>query len=174
YTVDEHTLVAIQTVLDLLAKKDDVFGELARETADLDLLIAALLFHDVGKGSPGEGHVVVSQRIAEAALKRVGAQEPERAVVSFLIGAHLEMSSMMNSRNLADPSTARDMAAKAGTVERLKLLTLLTYGDISAVNPAAMTPSRSQLLWTLYTESYAELTRELTTRVAEPPAHADP
>jgi UTP:GlnB (protein PII) uridylyltransferase len=29
------------------------------------------------------------------------------------------------------------------TVERLKLLTLLTYGDISAVNPTAMTPWRS-------------------------------
>ncbi len=57
----------------------------------------------------------------------------------------------MNGRDLSDPSTARDVAAKTGTVEKLRLLTLLTYGDISAVNPAAMTPWRRQLLWNLYT-----------------------
>jgi [protein-PII] uridylyltransferase len=86
--------------------------------------------------------------------------------VSFLIAAHLEMSAMMSGRDLSDPATIRDMAAKAGTVERLKLLTLLTYADISAVNPSAMTPWRKQLLWNLYTESYNELTRELGRRVS--------
>ncbi len=34
YTVDEHTLVAIQTVLDLRDKKGDLFGDLAVETDD--------------------------------------------------------------------------------------------------------------------------------------------
>jgi len=51
-------------------------------------------------------------------------------------------------------------------VERLKLLTLLTYSDISAVNPTAMTPWRKQLLWNLYAETYSELTRELGRRVS--------
>ena len=32
YTVDEHTLVAIETVLGLRDKKDDSFGDLASET----------------------------------------------------------------------------------------------------------------------------------------------
>jgi [protein-PII] uridylyltransferase len=59
-------------------------------------------------------------------------------------------------------------------VERLRLLTLLTYGDISAVNPAAMTPWRRQLLWNLYTQTYAELTRELTARTSLPDTQADP
>ena len=70
YTVDEHTLVAIETVLALRGKKDDSFAELAAETEELDLLIAALLFHDVGKGTPDESHVVVSDRIADRALHR--------------------------------------------------------------------------------------------------------
>jgi [protein-PII] uridylyltransferase len=174
YTVDEHTLVAIEAVLQLRERKEDTFGDLASETDELDLLMTALLFHDVGKGTPEEGHVTVSRRIAEQALRRSGIDDRAWEVVAFLIDAHLEMSATMNSRDLSDPSTARDVAAKTGTVERLRLLTLLTYGDISAVNPAAMTPWRRQLLWNLYTQTYAELTRELTARTSLPDTQADP
>ncbi|HVW83178.1 MAG TPA: HD domain-containing protein [Bryobacteraceae bacterium] len=166
YTVDEHTLVAIQNVLDLRGKKDDLFGDLAAETDEMDLLVTALLFHDVGKGTPDEGHVEVSRRIADSALRRVGISERERSIVGFLIGSHLELSAAMNGRDLSDPATARDMAAKTGTVEQLKLLTLLTYADISAVHPSAMTPWRRQLLWNLYSQTYTELTRELSARMA--------
>ena len=84
------------------------------------------------------------------------------------------MSATMNSRDLSDPATMRDLAAKTGTVERLKLLTLMTYADISSVNPAAMTPWRRQLLWNLYTRTYAELTRELTARTSLPDTQAKP
>ena len=174
YTVDEHTLVAIQTVLALRSKPGDMFADLAAESDDLDLLATALLFHDVGKGSPDEGHVEVSRRIAESALKRVGIDERDWGMVSFLIGSHLEMSAMMNGRDLSDPVTHREMASKTGTVERLKLLTLLTYGDISAVNPSAMTPWRKQLLWKLYSQTYTELTRELTARIHQPDIAANP
>jgi [protein-PII] uridylyltransferase len=182
YTVDEHTLVTIETVLGLVSRgknkkdgaKEDLFEDLAAETEEVDLLIAALLFHDVGKGTPDEGHVVASQRIAEQALRRSGISDRAWGVVSFLIGAHLDMSATMNGRDISDPATVRDMAARVGTVEKLKLLTLLTYGDISAVNPAAMTPWRRQLLWNLYTATYAELTRELTARAPLPDAEMDP
>jgi [protein-PII] uridylyltransferase len=51
---------------------------------------------------------------------------------------------------------------------------LLTYGDISAVHPTAMTPWRRQLLWNLYTETYAELTRELTARTPIAGMQANP
>ncbi len=174
YTVDEHTLVAIETVLALRGQTGDMFADIAAESEDLDLLATALLFHDVGKGTPDEGHVEVSRRIAEDALKRVGMSEHDRGMVTFLIGSHLEMSAMMNGRDLSDPVTHRDMAAKTGTVERLKLLTLLTYGDISAVNPSAMTPWRKQLLWKLYSQTYTELTRELSARIKQPEVATNP
>jgi [protein-PII] uridylyltransferase len=178
YTVDEHTLVAIQTVLGLREKLGektaDVFTDLAGEADDLYLLVAALLFHDAGKGNPGESHVDVSCRIAESALRRAGIDEREWGIVNFLIGAHLEMSAAMNGRDLSDPATIREMAARVGTVERLKLLTLLTFGDISAVNPAAMTPWRSQLLWKLYSQTDSELTRELGARIHKPETVASP
>lgn len=48
-------------------------------------------------------------------------------------------------------------------MERLKLLTMLTYADISAVNPQAMTPWRLEQLWRAYLLAHDELTRELGT-----------
>lgn len=174
YTVDEHTLVAIDNLFELRHRGGDIFGELANETEDLELLVAALLFHDVGKSEPGESHVRVSRRVAEGALKRAGISEREWSLVAFLIEAHLEMSSTMTGRDPDDPATIREMALKVGTVEKLRLLTLMTWADISAVNPAAMTPYRSQLLRKLYARTYEELTRELGARLHKPEADVGP
>lgn len=174
YTVDEHTLVAITIANELQDLEDDVFGDLARETEELDLLTAALLFHDAGKANAVEGHVETSAAIACEALSRTGMGERDVETVQFLIRSHLLLSATMNGRDVSDPATARDVATRVGTVERLKLLTLLTYADISAVNPAAMTPWRKQLLWNLYTETDAALTRELGTRVEKPDIPMDP
>ena len=73
----------------------------------------------------------------------------------------------MFSRDIFDPQTIGDVAHQMGTVERLKVLTLLTYADISAVNPTAMTPWRAEQLWQLYLKVYNELTRELETERIE-------
>ena len=174
YTVDEHTLVAIETVMKLREEKTGAFSELAVETDDLDLLVTALIFHDVGKALEGEDHTVSSPRMAMAALTRCGISERALGVVTFLIAAHLELSATMSGRDTSDPAIIREVAAKTATVERLKLLTLLTYGDISAVNPGALTPWRRQLLWGLYSETHAELTRELTDHSPAPVTQANP
>ena len=53
---------------------------------------------------------------------------------------------------------------------RLKLLAVLTYADISGVNPGAMTPWRLEQLWRVYRMGQHELTRELETdRIQEVP-----
>jgi [protein-PII] uridylyltransferase len=161
YTVDEHTLVAIANLLSLREQTGTPFSELAREHSDLSLVIMALLFHDAGKGDEFEGHSESSARLAEPALIRINMPAADRDTVLFLIRAHLEMSATMNSRDLSDPITVRGMADRVETVEKLKLLTLLTYADISAVNPSAMSPWRSSLLWQLYSATHRELMREL-------------
>src|ERR1017187_9987615 len=73
----------------------------------------------------------------------------------------------MFSRDVFDPQTIRDVAHLVGTVERLKVLTLLTYADIGAVNPTTMTPWRAEQLWQLYLMVYNELNRELQTERIE-------
>src|SRR5260370_15264348 len=67
------------------------------------------------------------------------------------------------------------MPDQVGTVERLKLLALMTYADISSVNPTAMTPWRLEQLWRVYAVTSAELTRELETeRIHLQPDGAQP
>jgi [protein-PII] uridylyltransferase len=171
YTVDEHTLVALTN----LWKAEGGYGDLLREVEQPALLLFALLFHDAGKGRPGgaeaeESHVAWSLRLAEEAMRRVKMPETDRDTVRFLIGHHLELSAAMRGRDLADPRSMEEVAHQVGTVERLKALTLVTYADISAVNPAAMTAWRAEQLWRLYLKVHHELTRELETeRIAGAP-----
>jgi [protein-PII] uridylyltransferase len=164
YTVDEHTLVALQNLWSLRHAQELPFkpyGDLLREMQQPGTLALAVLLHDSGKGTPNEGHIDASVRLAKAALARIETLPPQREMVLFLIQKHLELSAAMQSRDLFDPQTVRDVAHRVETVERLKALTLLTYADISAVNPHVMTPWRAEQLWQLYLMVYNELTREL-------------
>jgi [protein-PII] uridylyltransferase len=159
YTVDEHTLVAIDSLESI---GDPRLAGLLEETADLALVRFALLLHDIGKGS-GVEHSQESVRIGRTVMERLGTPEAERNTIEFLVSHHLDLSSVMTSRDLGDGSTARILAADLGTIERLKQLTIITYADISAVNPQAITPWRLEQLWRVYLVAYQELTKELHT-----------
>jgi [protein-PII] uridylyltransferase len=99
--------------------------------------------------------------LTEGAMERMGMAETDRESVRFLIAHHLDMSSIMTSRDLADPETARAFAAQVGTLEQLQKLTLMTYADVASVNPEALTPWRKDLLWQLYVATHNQLTREM-------------
>jgi [protein-PII] uridylyltransferase len=170
YTVDEHTLVAMQNVWNI----EGPYKDLRSEVKQPALLLFALLFHDAGKGAAGEGHVDGSLRLVRAAAHRIGMPDQDRETVFFLIRRHLELSATMHSRDVFDPATIATVASMVETVERLKLLTLLTYADISAVNPTAMTPWRSDHLWQLYLAVYNDLTRALETDRIEPAPTGSP
>jgi [protein-PII] uridylyltransferase len=166
YTVDEHTLVAIDM---LETVKDGRFAGLLEEIQEKELVRFALLAHDIGKGS-GQEHVAESLRIARLILERLAVPQTDRATVEFLVEKHLALSGVMASRDLSDASTGRLLSSQVETIERLKLLTMLTYADISAVNPQAMTPWRLEQLWRAYLVAHEELTRELgTARIHDVP-----
>ena len=167
YTVDEHTLMAVQNLWGLRAARDlpqKYYADLIVEVKEPGLLTLALLFHDVGKGAdpvPPGGHAQASVEMAASALTRIHMASADQETVLFLVRRHLELSAALQSRDVFDPQTIRDVAHRVETVERLKALTLVTYADISAVNPDAMTPWRAEQLWQLYLMVYNELTREL-------------
>ena len=170
YTVDEHTLVALQNLWSLRTTVEPwcrSFRDLLAEIKEPGVLAFALLFHDSGKGSLAEGHIDASLRLVEDPMTRIRLPWQDRDMVMFLIERHLDLSAAMFSRDVFDPRTIRDVAHQMGTVERLKVLTLLTYADIGAVNPTAMTPWRAEQLWQLYLMVYNELTRELQTERIE-------
>lgn len=173
YTVDEHTLVTIEN-LQNLAKTTlpghRRFATLLTEIEDPAVIRFALLFHDVGKGARTGNHSEESVIMAEGAMNRIRVPEKAKRMVLFLIQQHLALSSAMTSRDLDDPATARMIAAKVGTIEALKCLAVLTYTDIAAVNPGALTPWRLEQLWRVYMTTHHELTRELQTDRIENPS----
>ncbi|MFZ0295177.1 MAG: [protein-PII] uridylyltransferase [Candidatus Sulfotelmatobacter sp.] len=167
FTVDEHSILAIESLHRLNQSKsewDKRYAELLGELEDPELLYLALLLHDTGKGVPGSNHVEASLEIASRCLDRLDVEPDERAVVLFLIGSHLEMSAQLR-RDIFNPETVAAFAEKMGTQERLKMLCLLTYADIKAVNPEALTPWKAESVWQLYIGAANYLNRSADHRV---------
>ena len=53
-------------------------------------------------------------------------------------------------RDIFDPETLRALAEKVATPMRLTMLCLMTYADVRAVNPEALTPWKAENLWQLF------------------------
>jgi [protein-PII] uridylyltransferase len=170
FTVDEHSFLAIESLHRLKQSQsewDKRYAQLLGELEDPELLYLALLLHDTGKGVPGGNHVDASLEIANSAMSRLDVEPKERADVLFLIGSHLELSAALR-RDIFNPETVAAFADKVGTPERLKMLCLLTYADIKAVNPEALTPWKAENVWQLYMGADNYLNRSADQRV-----HAD-
>ena len=167
FTVDEHSFLAIESLHRLKQSQsewDKRYGELLGELEDPELLYLALLLHDTGKGVPNGNHVQTSLDIANQAMDRLDVDPKERAEVLFLIANHLELSATLR-RDIFDPGTVAAFAEKMGTPERLKMLALLTYADIKAVNPEALTPWKAENVWQLYMAADNYLNRSADQRV---------
>ena len=157
----------IQTLQDLSAAGDPLSERYARLLSELEkpeLLYFALLFHDVGKGMPKGAHSEHSVELATKAMDRIQLEAGDRETVLFLIRHHLEMSATMTGRDISESETIQQFSNVVGAVERLKALTLMTFADIGAVNPKAMTDWRKDLLWQLYISSYRYLSRDFEER----------
>ena len=170
FTVDEHTLRTIKNLESLCnPKRDDRrrFSNLLDELPAPELLVVALLFHDVGKWT-NRNHCEEGVRMALGALRRIRLPERDIATVSFLIRHHLQMSTAAFRRDAEDPDVVQRLATLVGTEDRLKLLCLLTLVDIEAVGPEVMTPWKEELLWRLYVDTYNKLTLGYGDEVIDP------
>ncbi len=152
YTVDEHTFLVIDNVHALRQPHvawEKRFSTLLAEIDRLDLFFLALLMHDTGKARRTGEHTVQSVELADSLLARLELDAEERDLVRRLIRNHLEMS-MTLRRDIFDAETIRAFAEKAASQTHLKMLCLMTYADIKAVNPDALTPWKADSLWQLY------------------------
>jgi [protein-PII] uridylyltransferase len=164
YTVDEHSLRTIEHLQELASPPDARGANVAGlwKTVDRrDLLIFALLLHDVGKGLPTDNHVTGSLEALDTAAARLHLSPEEKAEVRFLIEHHLDMSATVQRRDIFDPATVLGFAEIVETPERLQRLTLLTYADIHAVNPEALTPWKAEMLWQLFVATWNHFSRTL-------------
>ncbi len=152
YTVDEHTFLTIDNVHGLRRPVQDYeqrLGTLLPELERLDLLLLSLLLHDTGKARRTGDHTVQSVEMSESFLARLDFDPEERETVRKLIRMHLEMSNALR-RDIFDVDNARRLAEKVGSPQLLRMLTLMTYADIKAVHPDALTPWKAENLWQLY------------------------
>ena len=173
YTVDEHSFLCIETLHSLDESSSEWpkrFAEILRELEKPELLFLTLLLHDIGKGGESDNHVAASLEIAARVLERWGLEKHDRDTVEFLIGSHLEMSAAMR-RDIFDPNVIAGLAKKVSTPELLKMLTLLTYADISSVNPEAMTEWKAENLWHLYAATSNFLNRHADQEVLHHALH---
>src|SRR6201994_4179868 len=152
YTVDEHTFLVIDNVHALRQPHlawERRFSTLLAEIDRLDLFFLALLMHDTGKARRTGEHTVQSVELADSLLARLDLDAGERGTVRRLIRNHLEMSLTLR-RDIFDTETIRAFAEKVASQSHLKMLCLMTYADIKAVNPDALTPWKADSLWQLY------------------------
>jgi [protein-PII] uridylyltransferase len=176
YTVDEHSFQAVRR-LKRIHEDDDAltkrFARLLTEVEKPELLLLALLYHDVGKGMEGdENHSLLSMRAMDSSLRRVGVTGRDAEAVRFLVENHLVMSNYITKRDIGDPETIAEFIDLVGTRERLRALTLMTYADTAAVNPKAMTAWRKELLWQLYLSAFNRLTANAEDRRIQPESAA--
>ena len=152
YTADEHTLLTLAALDELTYTKDVSLQHVAyihREMERTNILRLALLFHDIGKAR-GPRHVHKSSSALPDIIMRMGLPADQGSIIEFLVACHIEMSITAERRDIDDPVLISNFADKMGTVERLQMLYLLTYADISAVAPGIWNEWRSALIYELY------------------------
>jgi [protein-PII] uridylyltransferase len=162
YTVDEHLLRCIGVLAEIERGSNEEFAlasELMRkiQPEHRTVLYVALFLHDIAKGRI-EDHSIAGARVARRFCPRVGMSAAATETVAWLVEKHLVMSTIAQSRDLSDYKTIEDFAAVVQSLERLKLLTILTTADIRGVGPGVWNSWKAQLLRTLYYETEPVLT----------------
>ena len=134
YTVDRHLW---QTVANASALVDRVSRP--------DLLVLGALFHDIGKGYPGD-HTEVGVDMFAVIGQRMGMSSADQSIVSSLIEHHLLLADTATRRDLSDDATISMVADKLGSVVVLDLLHALTEADSLATGPSAWSEWKAELI----------------------------
>jgi len=162
YTVDEHLLRCIGMLTEIeqgTTNETPLARELMQklQPGNRKVIYVTMFLHDIAKGRI-EDHSIAGARVARRLCPRLGFSAADTETVAWLVENHLVMSSVAQSRDLSDRKTIENFAAVVQSVERLKLLTVLTTADIRAVGPGVWNGWKAQLLRTLYYETEPVLT----------------
>lgn len=148
YTVDEHTLRAIEAVEELRGQGTPL-RESASAVSQKEMLHLALLLHDAGKGHT-EDHCLLGERLARTAAERLGLDPARAQLLAFLVRQHLLMTTTAFRRDLNDPATLIEFSREVGSAAALRLLFVHSAADMRAVGPTTFTGWKEELLTLLY------------------------
>jgi [protein-PII] uridylyltransferase len=135
YPVGRHALQTLFHLKSLGREKDLLLLAAFSDLSDPEPLFLASLFHDIGK--TGKNHAQKGMLITQDILKRMGYDKAKAEDVLFLVNHHLLLAETASRRDLNDEKIVVQCAATVGTVERLKMLYLLTWADGRATGPRA-------------------------------------
>jgi [protein-PII] uridylyltransferase len=153
FTVDRHL---VETCIEA--------SRMIRRVSRPDVLMAAALLHDIGKGGQVD-HSVAGEPLAAAAAQRMGFDDREVDLVRGLVRWHLLLAEVATSRDLGDPGTVAHVVRRVPDPEMLDILEVLTEADARATSPQAWTSWRAGLV--------ADLTRRVRRELAAGPAFAE-
>jgi [protein-PII] uridylyltransferase len=156
YTVDEHLIRSVGHLAAIergkLSDEHPLASAIFPTITSRRALYAAMFLHDIAKGRK-EDHSVAGERIARQLCPRLGLSASETETTAWLIRHHLLMSETAQMRDLNDFKTILDFCDVVQSLERLKMLIILTVSDIRAVGPGVWNGWKGQLLRTLYAEA---------------------
>ncbi|MCP5382528.1 MAG: [protein-PII] uridylyltransferase [Kordiimonadaceae bacterium] len=156
YTVDEHTIRAIELLSQLerglLADEHPLSNDIIHKVLSRRVLYLSVFLHDIAKGRKGD-HSILGEEVAQKLCPRFGLTSAETETVAWLVRWHLLMTYSAFKRDLSDPKTIADFAGQVQSPERLRLLLVLTVVDIRAVGPKVWNGWKGQLLRDLYSRS---------------------
>ncbi len=125
---------------------------LAKHVHRPDLLVLGALFHDIGKGLPGD-HTDNGVELMGRIGHRIGLSAEDTDVLEDVVRHHLLLPDVATRRDLSDDGTIAAVAYAIGSPLLLELLDALTEADSIATGPSA---------WGTWK---AELVRDLVERV---------
>lgn len=162
YTVDFHSLFALEELIKIWqGEYDKSFGllsEVANDIEKRELLLLAVLLHDIGKGQ-GRDHCNKGADMIPTIARRLGLNKEDASRLEFLVRNHLQMAHISQRRDLHDDALIVQFARQMGMSENLRMLFLLTVADIRAVGPDVWSAWKGLLLQELYEKAYDVLER---------------
>ena len=163
YTVDIHSLFAVEEMGKLwsgeYAETYPLLTDVANNIEKRELLLLAILFHDIGKGS-GSDHSSRGAAMIPTIARRLGLNREDSHRLQFLVQHHLQMAHISQRRDLHDMKMISQFSELMGMSENLRMLYLLTFSDLKAVGPDVWTEWKGQLLQELYEKTYDVLEKK--------------
>ena len=160
YTADEHTLVCIDKLDNLITSEDPKFSgyrDLFLENDDHAVLYLALLMHDTGKAEHRRHHEQASAMMATRLAKRLQLSSDQRRALIMLVDNHGLLSKTAQSRNLDDPATVSHFAELVQPGDDLDALMLVTLADGQGASDTSWSDWKEGLVWQLYRSTKAYL-----------------
>jgi [protein-PII] uridylyltransferase len=148
FTVDRHS---IETAVNA--------AKFTRNVRRPDLLLIAALFHDIGKGMPGD-HSEVGVPLIEENAAALGYSSTDIGVLKKLVRHHLLLAEYATRRDLDDVATITEVADKVQSQEVLELLHYLTIADSQSAAPSVWNEWKNRLLAELVAKTSAVLAGE--------------